>query len=281
MNFEEFRSESIAYLNSKFDVLFSYQSMLLELMDFFHDLCKKNGIKYYLGFGSLLGAIRDKGIIPWDLDVDLLTLYSEKEKLINVLTKECIGTKFEFVCMEIDKTYEHYDMRLYMKGIDHRLLHIDIFYLVDAPNEKKKYMKFSKKMIALSNIRFKKLHKNERYSSRLSQALHKSEKIILSLVPIRLVDEIQKRLSNKYVHKQSEVYFRTCLSKKKNLKMMYPKIWFSHEILVEVNGHFYNAPLNYEKMLKCFFGDYMKYPAFEARFKELIGNIQLVDMYEK
>lgn len=43
----------------------------LDIVQFFHDFCVSNNLKYCLGYGSLLGAVRHKGFIPWDDDMDL------------------------------------------------------------------------------------------------------------------------------------------------------------------------------------------------------------------
>ena len=42
-----------------------------EILDYFVAFCKKNKLKYYLSYGTLLGAVRHKGFIPWDYDIDV------------------------------------------------------------------------------------------------------------------------------------------------------------------------------------------------------------------
>lgn len=64
------------------------QEELFELMCEFDKICKKNNITYYLCGGTLLGALRHKGFIPWDDDVDVNMTYKEYKKLENVIEEE-------------------------------------------------------------------------------------------------------------------------------------------------------------------------------------------------
>ena len=58
------------------------QELTLDLIIEFDDFCTKNNISYVLGGGSMLGAIRHQGFIPWDDDMDVMMLREEYEKLL-------------------------------------------------------------------------------------------------------------------------------------------------------------------------------------------------------
>lgn len=78
------------------------EKQMLEILIKFLD---NHNINYYLCYGSLLGAVRHKGFIPWDDDIDIVLFRDEYEILINkIKNKETIAGEFEFIGWEIGKT---------------------------------------------------------------------------------------------------------------------------------------------------------------------------------
>ena len=60
------------------------QKISLNLLNVFDSFCEKNDLHYYLAFGTLLGAIRHKGFIPWDDDIDLMMERADFDRLVNL-----------------------------------------------------------------------------------------------------------------------------------------------------------------------------------------------------
>lgn len=76
------------------------QAITLDLMDQFDAFCKKHGLRYYLCGGTLLGAVRHKGFIPWDDDIDLFMSRTEYDRLVKICETEQIAPDTQFACLE-------------------------------------------------------------------------------------------------------------------------------------------------------------------------------------
>ena len=75
---------------------YNVQKKLLILLERFHQFCVDNDIKYSLDWGSLLGAIRHKGFIPWDDDLDVMVDRTNYNKLVSLIVdNEDLELNFE------------------------------------------------------------------------------------------------------------------------------------------------------------------------------------------
>ena len=64
------------------------QSKLVEMLEWFHDFCKKNDLRYYIIAGTMLGAVRHGGFIPWDDDIDVGMPRKDYEKLRQISAEQ-------------------------------------------------------------------------------------------------------------------------------------------------------------------------------------------------
>ncbi len=88
---------------AKYDIR-QLQHRLTDILVAFDNVCKEHGLTYYMMYGTMLGAVRHQGFIPWDDDIDLGMPRDDYEKLIQH-AKEWLPEWMEFVCAENDKEY--------------------------------------------------------------------------------------------------------------------------------------------------------------------------------
>lgn len=76
------------------DLLEKLQKVELEMLIEVDRICRKNNIKYSIMYGTLLGAVRNGGFIPWDDDCDVVFKRDEYEKFFEACKKDLDTSKF-------------------------------------------------------------------------------------------------------------------------------------------------------------------------------------------
>lgn len=127
------------------DLLVKMQQILLGILKDFSTVCDKYGFYYSLCGGSALGAVRHKGFIPWDDDVDVFMLRSEYQEFLKVFDEE-LGDKYYLHAPEVTPELGMPITQLMIKGTllrsytnpdcDDSGVYIDIFILDNAPNNR-------------------------------------------------------------------------------------------------------------------------------------------------
>ena len=120
------------------------QLHLLDILMVIQKMCEEHGLKYYIVDGSLIGAVRHKGFIPWDDDMDICMPREDYEALIKN-SKEWLPQPYEFVCFENDPKYPLHFGKIqdasttlverphlyYLGGV-----YVDVFPIDGAPDNK-------------------------------------------------------------------------------------------------------------------------------------------------
>lgn len=248
--------------------LCNFQKKLLENLKIFNEICKKNNIKYSLHGGTLLGAVRHQGFIPWDDDIDIGILREDEEKFINVMKKELPKELFlqtketdKFAKFEYIKIRDKYSsIELEKKTGWHSGIWIDVFI-------------FDKTI--KHNILDKILRKIPMEISETEKGIKKYIKAILlntfKFLKINNIREFRKKLF---------IYFSKDMEKNNSL-IYYNGVdyWITYYIKdifplseIEFEGYKFFCPNNVNAVLKELYGkNYMKLPPKEKRFTHSIG----------
>lgn len=247
----------------------------MDIMEEIDRICKENDITYFLVGGTLLGAVRHKGFIPWDDDIDIGMLRDDYDK-------------FRKVCPESLKSHLSYQSHL-----EETTSH----YIFDKIRLKDTYFntKFSNRFDDIENgIFIDVLVFDKTGNTPLSQKVHiKLIKIFRRLINVRWVNKARKgihyRASKMFLPLMRKVPFRLyhyCFDKvltiyHKNKKSAYlidgvglnlekgafPAEWFGDFIDMKYEHMTFKVPVGYDNYLRMWYGDrYMELLPLSARF---------------
>ena len=267
--YEEVKSSKIC--PERFDEIFTefsdYQKLAINTLKEFHRVCEQNNIPYQLAFGSLLGAIRDNGQIPWDYDIDVIIPYQERFRLVEAL-KEDLSEDFYFYCPETNDDCRHYFMRVTPKGYKSTKFHVDVFYVIGSYDDESDRLKHEQEMNKYFHLRYVKLVKysdlGKRAKIKISLERIRSAGTSLKVVNKRL-DEICSRIpvsESNFCIPVFEVYHHKYFETK--------KLWDTRLINTD-NGEF-RITSYYDEILKSIYKDYTKIFPLEYRLNEMLSS---------
>lgn len=242
------------------------KKILVEILKYIDDVCEENNIKYSLVCGSLIGAVRHKGIIPWDDDIDIGLLPEEYDKLMKVLA----NNNDRYILLDPEKNCNYYypfaklvDSRTSMvekgvKSIDNYGIYVDIFrYDYVSNNEFIRKLHY-KRLIFIQTL-FSRAMLDPKNIKRLKS------KLIIIFARIIGVNYFRNK------------HMRLCRNKNKTdyVLINWPEYGFNKEIMKTINFKKYQKVkfenikamilTDYDEVLRTMFGDYMQLPPEEDR----------------
>ena len=247
------------------------QQMELGIMEYIHETCQKIGVKYFLAYGSLIGAVRHKGFIPWDDDMDICMLREDYEKLQDYLIANP-DERYEVMSYKNNLNYVYPFMKVqdnhtYLLEEDVRIdsnmgIYVDIFpvdgYENDA-NFKNKMTKLIKKR-QLSCYTFKGITNTK---SVLNSLIRYISVIIFYFTNTnKYVAQIEELAKSRKVSDYEEVDY---LIYKDMNKPVWRREWLEQVTTGTFEGKEFMIPKKYHEILTSDYGDYMQLPPVEQR----------------
>lgn len=248
------------------DALRTAQKVMLHILKTVHTLCEKHHLTYWLDYGTLLGAIRHNGFIPWDDDVDICMPRADYEKFCAIAPAE-LGPDFLVQTPQSDPTYwfEFAKVKLLktlwrerkadIAGIAHPAIYLDIFPIDHLPKNKVIRWLTTHFCDILCNgvIRYQVFGiKSRSPLKRCGQAL------LSTLISAKRVNRWRRALAQKLQRLPDTTYVsKIALDTRRDLC---PKTLFTPLILHPFETEQFYIPAQYDRRLKQLFGDYMTPP---------------------
>ncbi|HHY83213.1 MAG TPA: LicD family protein [Clostridiales bacterium] len=241
---------------------------LLKQIDVF---CTKHNIMYFLCYGTLLGAVRHKGFIPWDDDIDIMMPREDFERFI-ALAKNGLGDNTKLLYPEFTPDFFRpfarlYDSRTTLKWRRKKVtidmgVWVDIFPLDGLPKST-----YGQKLhFAIQNIYRNMIFANyveHKARSFPREIVRRILKLIVTDSVCRLLIKMTMNRSKKYPYTNSEYVAISVAAY--GIRNRINRRDVDSAVRMPFEGYEFNVPVGYHQVLTNIFGDYMKFPPLEQQ----------------
>jgi lipopolysaccharide cholinephosphotransferase len=232
-------------------------------------ICDENNIRYYLAGGTLLGAVRHKGFIPWDDDIDITMPRKDYNKFLAIAEK-MLDSRFQILSRHNTSNYIY----PFAKIVDRQTIliedddftneigvYIDVFPIDGLPADLKKSNMHFKLLKILKRVRSLVIHKLKK--ERRNKLTYLISVVLSRIISPSLILKIIEKVATKYSFEESEYVAVTVAGYDEKERMR--KEGFQSFFEVQFEDSYFKAPVGYKEYLTNLYGDYMKLPPQEKR----------------
>lgn len=250
------------------------QQAAFEVLKEIARICDEQGFKYFLAYGTLLGAVRHKGVIPWDDDMDVIMPRADFERFMRYMKTEYSGHL---------KVCDRKTIANYPYGIP-RVCDMNYQYVSTNPNEPQFDLGIFVDVYPLDNCSGDKTKayqlfeaaekKNWWYSvyvgigspNPIKNVVKKFLRAAMHLVKgSDYAQKIDEEIAELIQRETSDRDTALAVTAWANNHVIYDKSWYEKECWLEFNGEKFRAPAGYEASLREDYGDFMALPPPEKR----------------
>lgn len=250
------------------DTLEQAKFVMLRLLRVFDDICQKHQLRYWLDGGTLIGAIRHNGFIPWDDDIDVAMLRDDLKIFLEIAAKELpediflqtqkTDSRYVLYLTKLRDKYSTYREENNEKLNCHKGIFIDIF-----PMDFIKHHRLQAILkLFIHGTNYSKLTKVERF---IQSFIGRPVRKFVTYFHLPLYDVL-----NNLFHTTVEDAECLAYTMELNETKQFPKDIFPLQTH-KFEGYEFFIPNNYDSYLKSYFGNYMELPPVEERQTHNIG----------
>lgn len=244
------------------------KGMMVDILADIHDFCQKNGLRYFMAFGTLLGAVRHKGFIPWDDDIDIWLPRPDYDRFLKEYKSDHFAAiwagNYPGYPLDFAKVHDTRTLLVEEGGDGNWGVFVDIFPLDGAPDEKSwrqtlKRVAFVRHLVA-----------NQRFTRNLAFSKKAGLKKNLSILAGKVTHPFLSM--KKLLLREDRIMKKNAFSDCDHVcdytdltAQFFEKEIFAESVPLEFEGRQFLAPVLYDKCLTMMFGDYMTPPPPEKQ----------------
>lgn len=229
------------------------------------EICEKEHIRYCMMFGSLIGAVRHHGPIPWDYDIDIAVAEADMPRFIEVMERD-LPERF-WVDFRSPLDSPKCLPRIGLRGYDTRNLHIDVYRMIGFPDAQEQWKKLVKRGRLLLEMRLVKAVDLRYYSGKKKKAIQRLRPLLFAMSTESIVKRFDALCTRYPYETANKVGLNACRFD----KYIYDKHIFEDTILVDYQDFQVRIPREYDYVLGTMYRNYRQFPPQETIDKAMRG----------